>query len=83
MYDSIKTDKRKEIDRDVEKNLELNYISLNSDDDEAMNTTVAVENGAGIYCMMAFETASDSAVELQITEPTAEAKSLVKLKLEE
>lgn len=61
---------------------ELNYISLNSDDDEAMNTTVAVENGAGIYCMMAFETTSDNAAELQITEPTAEAKSLVKLKLE-
>lgn len=61
---------------------ELDYISLNSDDEEALNTTVSVKGGAGIYCMMAFETTSDSIVELRITEPTAEADPLVELNLE-
>lgn len=61
---------------------ELDYISLNSDNEEALNTTVSVKDGAGIYCMMAFETTSNSVVELRITEPTAEAKLLAELNLE-
>lgn len=58
---------------------EIEYISLNSEDEEAQNTITSVMDGAGIYCMMAFETTSDSDVELRITEPIADADPLIEL----
>jgi hypothetical protein len=48
---------------------ELDYISLNSDDEECTNVAKSVLDGAGIYCKMAFQTISDSDVELRISEP--------------
>lgn len=60
---------------------ELEYISLNSDDEECTNVTASVKDGAGIYCKMAFRTTSNSNVELQILEPTAEAAKLKELTL--
>ena len=60
---------------------ELDYISLNSDDEECMNVAKSVKDRAGIYCKMAFRTISDSDVELQILEPTAEAAKLTELTL--
>lgn len=62
--------------------VELEYISLNSDDKECTNVTTHVKDGAGIYCKMAFRTTSDSDVELLISEPTAEAAKLAELVLE-
>ena len=60
---------------------ELDYISLNSDDEECTNVAKSVKDGAGIYCKMAFRTISDSDVELQILEPTADAAKLTELTL--
>ena len=60
---------------------ELDYISLNSDDEECTNVAKSVKDGAGIYCKMAFRTISDSEVELRILEPTAEAAVIGKLTL--
>lgn len=60
---------------------ELDYISLNSDDEECTNVTKSVKDGAGIYCKMAFKTISDSDTELRILEPTAEAATIGTLTL--
>ena len=59
--------------------VELEYISLNDDvHKEGRNVAVGVKDGAEIDCMMAFATTSDSPVELRISEPTADAKLLIK-----
>lgn len=56
---------------------ELEFISLNDDvHEEAQNITTGLKDGAEIDCMMAFATTSDSPVEIQITEPTADANLL-------
>ena len=60
---------------------ELDYISLNSDDEECTNVAKSVKDGAGIYCKMAFKTISDSDTELRILEPTAEAATIGTLTL--
>ncbi len=61
--------------------VELEYISLNSDNEEAQNTIQSVKDGASVYCLMVFELISDSDVELRITEPTANADLLLELTL--
>ena len=56
---------------------ELSFISLNSDTEECLNAVKEVKDGASLFCEMAFAAISDSAAELRVTEPTAEANLLL------